>query len=46
MEIGANQAAHFNSTDLERGNPGKALTGSTTHNDAPYVIRRLPRHCS
>ena len=27
--IGANEAAHFNSTDLEQGNPGKGLTGST-----------------
>ena len=29
MEVGANLAAHFNSTDLEQGNPGKGLTGST-----------------
>ena len=29
MEIGANEAAHFNSADLERGNPSKGLTGST-----------------
>ena len=29
IEIGANEAAHFNSTDLEQGNPEKGLTGST-----------------
>ena len=29
LEIGANEAAHFNSRDLEYGNPAKGLTGAT-----------------
>ena len=29
LSIGANEAAHFNSGDLEMGNPGKGLSGHT-----------------
>ena len=29
MSLGANETKHFNSDDLELGNPGKGLTGST-----------------
>ena len=29
LTVGAGEAAHFNSSDLEAGNPGKGLTGAT-----------------
>ena len=29
LTVGAGEAAHFNSSDLEAGNPGKGLTGGT-----------------
>lgn len=29
LSLGANETAHFNSHDLENGNPGKGLTGGT-----------------
>ena len=38
MSLGANETKHFNSDDLESGNPGKGLTGSTGAGDGDWRL--------
>ena len=38
MSLGANETKHFNSDDLESGNPGKGLTGSTGVGDGDWRL--------
>ena len=38
MSLGANETNHFNSDDLELGNPGKGLTGSTGVGDGDWRL--------
>ena len=39
LRVGANAAAHFNSDDLELGNPAKGLTGSTGAGRGAWRLR-------
>ncbi|MDE0359791.1 MAG: hypothetical protein OXI74_01335 [Rhodospirillaceae bacterium] len=38
LAIGANEAVHFNSNDLESGNPGKGLSGGTGPGDGDWRL--------
>ena len=38
LSIGANETVHFNSTDLESGNEGKGLTGSTGSGEGDWRL--------
>ena len=39
LEIGGNQTRHFNSGDLERGNPGKGLSGAVGDGEGDWHLR-------
>ena len=38
LEVGAHRTVHFNSADLERGNPGKGLDGATGPGEGPWRL--------
>ena len=38
LAIGANETAHFNSTDLEQGNPGKGIDGATGEGEGQWRL--------
>ena len=38
LSVGANETVHFNSTDLESGNEGKGLTGSTGSGEGDWRL--------